>query len=290
MRKVLLSAIIALSLGGCTSVTVQEGKKSLDAKFFSVKTADGSQVRSLYTPALIPTNKLMIYLHGGPHTNFLKDNIGKQMFIDRGFDLLSIDYHGSTGYGDAFENSIKGDLGKREIDDLFQVVDQVVKKDPQFSAITQIYLSGFSYGGYLALLAATDPRAPFVKVVAMAAPSDLKTCLEEMKKCKSPGCKEARKEMEIDVFGRGTSAAYTDKRSPLRSVADLKMPVILVQGDQDAFVTPSETEAFATTARQAGRDVQVLLLLNKGHNLIFGSDSSWFAAKLSLEPVFTFLK
>jgi dipeptidyl-peptidase-4 len=111
-------------------------------------------------PAVIDT-------YGGPHVqNVRKDWMGgsratqglfRQVLAQRGFAVLMLDNRGSGFRGNAFESAIAGRTGKVEIEDQLRGVE-FLKSQP-YVAGDRIGIIGWSYGGYMSLMALTTTRA-----------------------------------------------------------------------------------------------------------------------------------
>ena len=96
---------------------------------------------------------LMHSIHGGPHTC---SNDGwhwrwnMQLFAAQGYVVASVNYHGSTGWGQDFVGSINGDWGRRELADVEAGTEYLLatgRIDPQ-----RVTATGGSYGGYMVAL------------------------------------------------------------------------------------------------------------------------------------------
>lgn len=126
---------------------------------FSFRGAGGDEVHGLLTLPVgyragtrYPT---LLWIHGGPNG---QDGHGldfstyplaleRQFFAAHGYAVLAVNYHGSSGRGAAFAESIAGDWGNREVRDLLAAIDEAVRRgiaDPQHLGI-----GGWSYGGIL---------------------------------------------------------------------------------------------------------------------------------------------
>ncbi len=103
---------------------------------------------------------MLVQLHGGP-TSSSKYRLqywiyGRTLFPARGWALLSPNYRGSTGYGDAFLIDLIENENDIEVSDILAGVDAMIERgiaDPDKLAV-----SGWSNGGYLTncLIAKTD--------------------------------------------------------------------------------------------------------------------------------------
>ena len=97
-------------------------------------------------------------LHGGPHAaDEDRFSPARAAWVDAGFTVVEVNYRGSTGYGSAWRDAIEGRPGLTELDDVAAVFDRCVAEgiaDP-----ARCVVEGWSWGGYLALLAlGTQPQ------------------------------------------------------------------------------------------------------------------------------------
>ncbi len=70
-----------------------------------------------------------------------------QYFAGQGYIVLLVNYRGSTSYGEAFCEAIRGDWGPREHDDLMRGVQAVIDKG--YADESRLYCTGFSQGGIM---------------------------------------------------------------------------------------------------------------------------------------------
>lgn len=90
-------------------------------------------------------------VHGGPQGSF--GNLwhyrwNSQPYAGAGFAVISVDFHGSTGYGQAFSDAIRGDWGGAPYEDLMKGLDAALAKYPFLDA-DRVCALGASYGGYM---------------------------------------------------------------------------------------------------------------------------------------------
>ena len=96
---------------------------------------------------------LMHTIHGGPHTcsnDAWHWRWNTQLFAAQGYVVASVNYHGSTGWGQSFVGSINGDWGRRELADVEAGTEFLLKTgriDPK-----RVTATGGSYGGYMVAL------------------------------------------------------------------------------------------------------------------------------------------
>ncbi len=90
-------------------------------------------------------------IHGGPQGSFgdhFHYRWNPQVYAGAGFAAIMVDFHGSTGYGQAFTDSITGDWGGKPYEDLMKGLDAALAKYT-FLDGTRVAALGASYGGYM---------------------------------------------------------------------------------------------------------------------------------------------
>ena len=131
---------------------------------FTFPGANNEQVEGflIRPPGLDPTKKypLKFLVHGGPQGswgNSWSYRWNGELFAANGYVVVMINFHGSTGYGQKFTDSISGDWGGKPYEDLMKGLDYVEKTYPFIDKSREAAL-GASYGGYMAnwLLGHTD--------------------------------------------------------------------------------------------------------------------------------------
>jgi dipeptidyl aminopeptidase/acylaminoacyl peptidase len=97
------------------------------------------------------TYPLLLLIHGGPQGSFNDDfhyRWNAQMFAAGGYVAAMVNFHGSTGYGQAFTDSISGDWGGKPYQDILKAVDYL-HGAYRFIDRNRLGAAGASYGGYL---------------------------------------------------------------------------------------------------------------------------------------------
>jgi dipeptidyl aminopeptidase/acylaminoacyl peptidase len=121
---------------------------------FSFKGAKGDTVYGyVMKPAGFRGGKapVAMIVHGGPQGSFgdhFHYRWNPQAYAGRGYGVVFIDFHGSTGYGQAFTDSIRNDWGGAPYEDLMLGLDFALKKYPWLDGSRMAAL-GASYGGYM---------------------------------------------------------------------------------------------------------------------------------------------
>ncbi len=110
------------------------------------------QMWVIYPPNFDAKKKwpLLQIVHGGPHSAWMDQfhfRWNMHLFAARGYVVAAVNFHGSTGWGQAFADSITGEYGKREFADVEAGTDYLIAQgyiDP-----ARLAAAGGSYGGYM---------------------------------------------------------------------------------------------------------------------------------------------
>jgi dipeptidyl aminopeptidase/acylaminoacyl peptidase len=97
------------------------------------------------------TYPVAFLIHGGPQGSFgdhFHYRWNPQAYAGAGYAAVFIDFHGSTGYGQVFTDSIQGDWGGKPYEDLMKGLDFALERYP-FLDGTRVGALGASFGGYM---------------------------------------------------------------------------------------------------------------------------------------------
>ncbi|XP_047039076.1 dipeptidyl peptidase 9 isoform X1 [Helicoverpa zea] len=153
----------SLSISEIPAPTIYETRLSCGATAYCTLWRCGRPGRS-------PT---VLHVYGGPEvqtvTNSYKGirQLRMHMLAARGFNVVAVDSRGSKHRGRAWEAAIKGKLGQIELDDQVEVL-QWLAKETGCIDMERVAIHGWSYGGYLSLLALATRPAVFRVCVAGA--------------------------------------------------------------------------------------------------------------------------
>ena len=129
--------------------------KLTPAEEFSFRGAHNDMVHGflLKPPGFDPARKypLVMLLHGGPQGAWLDEfhyRWNAPMFAAAGYVVAMVNFHGSTGYGQGFTDSISGDWGGKPYQDIMLGLEALLE---QYAWIDKdrVAAAGASYGGYL---------------------------------------------------------------------------------------------------------------------------------------------
>ena len=199
---------------------------------------------------------LLVISHGGPtaSTN-MERNLKIQFWTSRGFAVVDVNYRGSTGYGRAYREALKGRWGEVDVADCVNAANYLVKKGAVNPC--RLLIKGGSAGGLTTLCALT-----FYDIFAGGASyygvADLHALLNDTHKF------EARY-LDTMVGKYPEAKSVYDERSPLLHVDKLTSPVIFFQGLEDKVVPPSQAEAMLARMREKDVHCAYITFANEQH-------------------------
>jgi dipeptidyl aminopeptidase/acylaminoacyl peptidase len=199
---------------------------------------------------------VLVKSHGGPtaatSTSF---NLKIQYWTSRGFGVLDVNYGGSTGYGRAYRERLRGQWGVVDVDDCCNGAQHLValgKADGD-----RLVIDGGSAGGYTTLCALTF-RNTFKAGASLYGVSELEILARDTHKF------EARY-LDSIVGPYPEAQELYAARSPINFVQQLNCPVIFFQGDEDKIVPPNQAELMVEALRQKGLPVAYVLYPGEQH-------------------------
>jgi dipeptidyl aminopeptidase/acylaminoacyl peptidase len=200
----------------------------------------------------------VVDIHGGPLGGWAPaPSIEVVLLCARGYRVIMPNIRGSAGYGADWIRPQLGDWGGVDAADVHAAVDHVVSlglADPD-----RLGVLGLSYGGFMVnwLVATSDQfragvsEAGVTNQVSAWAGSD-------------SGVEYNR----MALLGEPLDAAGVDRlwrQSPLSHVADIRAPLLLLQGESDMRCPPSDSEQLFVALRVLGRTVEYVLYPEESH-------------------------
>ena len=264
-----LTSVNATKLAGVDMPTVER---------FSFKGANndivwGYAVRPFGAPAKVP---VAFMVHGGPQgssNNSWSYRWNPAVFAGAGYGLVAVDFHGSTGYGQAFTDAIRSNWGGWPLEDLQKGLAAATAKFGWLDADNACAL-GASYGGYM--MNWIEGRWPdrFKCIVQHDGVFDARAMAYETE------------ELWFDEWEHGGKAYYQDpaafeKWNPVNYVDKWKTPQLVITGEKD-FRIPYTQGLAAFTALQR-RDIPSRLLVfpNENHWVLKPKNSrQWYGEVL----------
>lgn len=171
----------------------------------------------------------------------------------QGFVVVCVDGRGTGFRGRKFMDVVYRDLGHYETIDQINAAAEISKLP--FVDADRIGIAGWSYGGYEALMCATDPHSSFAACVAVAPVTDWRyydTVYAE----------------RYMLTPKQNEDGYKES-APLNRTASLKCPLLIIHGTADDNVHVSNTLEFASRLINQGKYCDMLMFPNMNHS-IFG--------------------
>ena len=198
-------------------------------------------------------------IHGGPQGSFGDDwsfRWNPETYAGAGYAVVMIDFHGSTGYGQAFEDAISQHWGDRPLEDLQKGWTAALAQYPFLDGDRACAL-GASYGGFMADWIAGNWKEPWKCIVSHDGVFDARMM------------GYSTEEMWFEKWEQGADvlqdpAAY-DRFNPALHARDWSVPMLIVHSDKD-YRIPVEQGIAAFTALQAnGVDSEFLHFPDESH-------------------------
>ena len=229
-----------------------------------VKSFDGLAISAFVyrpDPARFPGPRpVLVQLHGGPEMQSRPMFLGRNNYLidELGIALVMPNVRGSSGYGKTFLSLDNGFKREDSVKDLGAVIDWV-KTQPDLDP-KRIGVTGGSYGGYMTLAALThfsDQLRCGLDVVGI---SNFVTFLENTN--------DYRRDLRRVEYGDERDPAmraHLQKISPTNNVADIRIPLFVVQGKNDPRVPVTEAEQMVKALQAKGGTCWYLMATDEGH-------------------------
>lgn len=213
---------------------------------------------------------LLHTIHGGPHTgpgdcwhwrwNYL-------VFAAQGYVTANVNYHGSSGFGHAFLDSITHQWGALELQDMEAATDWLLKKpwiDRQ-----RVFATGGSYGGYMVAWMNAHVKPGRYKAYICHA-----------------GCFDWVGMFADDAYGwhaqelgawYWNDMAKAHSQSPHAFAANMQTPTLVIHGAKDYRVPDAQGLAYYNTLKAKGVDAKLIWFPDENHWILKPRNSAlWY--------------
>ena len=226
---------------------------------------DGTVVNSvLVKPATFDATRkypLLLRIHGGPNGQDAHSfNFERELFAANGYLVLSVNYRGSNGRGNAFQKAIFADWGNKEVVDLLGAMDAVQKLP--FVDSNRLGIGGWSYGGILTnYTIAQDTR--FRAAISGAGSSNQITMYGS--------------DMYITQYEQEIGPPWKNQdlwikiSYPFFHADRIKTPTLFMVGEKDFNVPLAGSEQMYQALRSLGVDTQLVIYPNQFHGITMPS-------------------
>jgi dipeptidyl aminopeptidase/acylaminoacyl peptidase len=211
----------------------------------------------LYPPGFAPGGRapFIIDYHGGPASHVTRGwNGQRQIFATAGYVVFAPNFRGGTGYGAAFSEALRGDLGGVPYTDSIDGVDYLLAEhaiDP-----ARLYAFGHSWGGFMTNWTATQTDR-FKAIVSSGSICNLLSVYHTR--------------YSADVWRwrlLGTPSESLDqylKWSAILQADRVTTPVLFLNGAEDRTTPPTQGQEMFTALRQRGIPAQHVIYPREGH-------------------------
>jgi len=204
------------------------------------KARDGLELEALL---LKPTakkrggNPLIVVAHGGPESNYSNGwltwySAPGQVFAANGYAVVYPNYRGSTGRGVAFSKLDQHDYAEEEFNDLVDAKRHLVKQG--LVDADRVGITGGSYGGYASMWSASALSEEYAAAVAFVGISNQIS-------------KFGTGDIPYEMYNAHSLAwpwedwLWMLKRSPIYHAEKTRTPLLIMAGDKDPRVSPSQS-------------------------------------------------
>jgi dipeptidyl aminopeptidase/acylaminoacyl peptidase len=227
-----------------------------------------------------PTTPLpaIVLVHGGPWVrgSSLSWDAEAQFLASRGYRVLQPEFRGSSGYGSKLFRASWKQWGLTMQDDLVDAVQWAAKQG--LVDVNKVCLTGGSYGGYASLMAPIATPGVFKCAASFAGVTDIDLMYSITWSDFSQDYK--RFGMPILVGDRVKDAAQLARTSPLKRVAEIKVPVLLAHGGFDVRVPIKHATEFFDAARAAGVQIDRIFYAEEAHGFSDPKNRTDYYARL----------
>nr|XP_043894480.1 acylamino-acid-releasing enzyme isoform X1 [Solea senegalensis] len=231
---------------------------------------------------------LIVSPHGGPHSVVVAEwFLSTAVLCRMGFAVLLVNYRGSLGFGQASVLSLPGRVGDQDVKDVQFAVERVLEGG-EFDA-ERVAVSGGSHGGFLAchligqypgFYKACVSRNPVVNLASMIGSTDIPDwCTVEA------GC-----DYSTDLLHDPAVWQQMLEKSPIRHIAQVQTPVLLMLGEDDKRVPNKQGLEYYRALKAKQLPVRLLWYPGNNHSLSkvdaesdgFMNAALWIVQHLSL--------
>lgn len=228
------------------------------------KSFDQRQISGfLYRPPAKFTGKrpVIVDIHGGPDDQARPQFNGPDNYLINELGIAKIypNVRGSTGYGKTFLKLDNGYERVAAIKDIEALLGWI-KSQPYLDS-DRIMVTGWSYGGYVALSVGANLSDLIRAAQSVSGPTNLVTYIE-----RTEAWRRDRRREEYGDERDSKMRAFLEQIAPLNNASKIKKPLMIVQGENDVRVRAAEAEQIVQAVRKNGTPTWYLLAKNEGHD------------------------
>jgi len=225
--------------------------------------SDGETIYGIYSP---PTScrftgeglpPAIVLIHGGPTSSVMIGyDLEAAFFTNRGYGYLSVNYRGSTGYGRAYREALRGSWGNLDVIDAAGAAQALI--DQKLADPNRLVIKGGSAGGYTVLNTLIRFPGLYKAGICSYGVTNLFTLAMDTHKFEE--------RYTDSLVGPLPEAAEKYRAwSPVFHAEVIQDPVAIFQGEEDKVVPPSQSEEIVKALKANGVPHEYHLYPGEGH-------------------------
>lgn len=196
-------------------------------------------------------------IHGGPTSQAVasfQPNV--QFFTTRGYAVLQVNYRGSTGYGKAYVDALRGQWGLVDVEDAVSGARYLAERE--WGDAEKLVIMGGSAGGYTVLQALILHPGFFKAALCLYGISNLFTLVATTHKFEAHY-------LDTLIGPLPAAVAQYRARSPILAADRIRDPIAVFQGEDDQVVPKAQADAIVASLRQRGVPHEYHVYSGEGH-------------------------
>ena len=181
-----------------------------------------------------------------------------QLLAAAGFLVLCVNFRSTPGYGEEFGHAVTGHYMEKDFTDIMEATEYVVKKG--WCNPTRLGVMGGSYGGYLTNWIISHTKK-FKAAVAERSVVNLHSFYA------TGDYAPLFFETEVTLRTPWDNLDYYLAKSPIKYVANMEVPVLIIHSDDDHRVAVEQAEQLFVSLKRLGREVVFARFPGEGHDL-----------------------
>lgn len=251
------------------ATTRMGGLANIVTRRFSFAGANGDTVWGQLTRLADQTGPIpaILYIHGGPQGSFndsWSNRWNPRVLASQGYAVVSVDFHGSTGYGQAFTDAINQNWGGWPLEDLQKGFAAGIALDTQIDG-DRACAMGASYGGYM------------VNWIAGQWPDRFRCIVQHDGIFDNRSMYYSTEELWFTRWDHGgtyeQARAVYEKWNPANHVDKWTTPMLVVTGQKDFRVPYSQGLMSFTALQERGIPAQLLVFPDENHWVLGAKNS-----------------
>ncbi|MFK7693541.1 S9 family peptidase [Paenibacillus sp. HJGM_3] len=236
-----------------STVLLESKKKTIPyarREEYWISSLDGKKVPVLRVIPHQPKNKAILLVFGGPNGKVDPDFFLVDRFLQEGFEVIMPSYRGKQGYGEEHAKANVGELGRA---DVWDIVACGQDWKGRFGENQRLFLAGFSYGGFLTMLAMARNNVPWERGISLWALT------------------------RIEYLGAWLPIAYPNdpaekeqavlERNPILQAHHIKTPLLILHGGRDTTATNSDVNEIYRNVTMNGTKCKLIVFDDDTHAL-----------------------